>query len=241
MIGVPKSVIAAIEKLWPDGVIEVFDRDESYFRSMREPLERDLRSIDGTSLLWQTEERENAAAWDDDWDDEPLPEDEPWCSYHVFFLSPRGNEFHFEDETERIDYDEDTGEELPPEACAGEGWIGCAVGISLAAQFAAIAMDSYSQFEDGSWHPPDIGSCSYSEETGQPIDTDQHYCQTLGEAPVRTLHQLRDQIAAVLKKHRIQVLETATFDLPVAGLAACEEVYLEPPVRVRDAFFFRGA
>jgi hypothetical protein len=236
MIGVPASVVAAIQKLWPEGVIEEFDRDESYFHSMRESLERDLRSIDGASLLWQTEEGENAAACDD----EPAPEDEPWCSYHVFFLSPKGSEFHFDDATERIDFDEDTGDELPPEACAGEGWIGCSVGVSLAARFAAIALDSYSQFEDGSRHSPDIESCMYSVETGQPIDTDQYYRQTLGEGAAKTLHQLRDQIAAVLKKHRIQVLATASLDLPVADLAADEEVYVEPPVRVRDAFFFRG-
>jgi hypothetical protein len=60
-----------------------------------------------------------------------------WQSYHLFFLAPDGNEFHFEDETESMEQPEDPEEEDWTETTYPEGgWIGCAVEICLAARFA---------------------------------------------------------------------------------------------------------
>ena len=101
---IPKDVAAAIKERWPDGVVEQFATDESPFHENRPRLERDLRNVRGGSLLWQTEE-ETAAGWDNE-NDEPPPSD-GWQSYHVFFVSPDGEEFHFEDETAGIEEPED--------------------------------------------------------------------------------------------------------------------------------------
>ena len=96
----PKDVAVAINECWPDGVVEPFATDESYFPATHPRLEQDLRNIRGGTLLWQTEE-EAAAGWDNE-KDEP-PSSDGWQSYHVFFLSPDGEEFHFEDETAGIE------------------------------------------------------------------------------------------------------------------------------------------
>jgi len=54
------------------------------------------------------------------------------------------------------------------------------------------------------------------------------------------LEELRSRIAEVLLKHGIEVLDKSVLDLPVPKLKAGEDVFLEGPLRVRDAFFFRG-
>jgi hypothetical protein len=63
---IPKPVATAIKKCWPDGVVAEFETDESYFQEIHPRLERDLRNIRGAALLWQTEEPENGASWDED-------------------------------------------------------------------------------------------------------------------------------------------------------------------------------
>src|ERR1022692_1130889 len=57
---IPEDVAAAIEECWPDGVVEEFDTDESYFCDIHAKLERDLRKIPGASLLWQTPMKVNS-------------------------------------------------------------------------------------------------------------------------------------------------------------------------------------
>jgi hypothetical protein len=52
---------------------------------------------------------------------------------------------------------------------------------------------------------------------------------------------MRGEIAAILGEHRIRVLGEPVLNLHVPGLKASPEVFLEEPLRVRDAFFFRGA
>jgi hypothetical protein len=51
---------------------------------------------------------------------------------------------------------------------------------------------------------------------------------------------LRAQIASTLAKRRIRVLDRTVLNLRVPGLKASEDVFLEGPLRVLDAFFFRG-
>ena len=48
------------------------------------------------------------------------------------------------------------------------------------------------------------------------------------------------EIASILANHHIQVLDKSVLNLRVPGLKASEEVFLEEPLRVQDAFFFRG-
>ena len=79
-IRIPKDVAAAINECWPDGVLGEFATDKSYFHEIHPRLERDLRDISEALLLWQTEEAESGAHWNNDWEDEPPLNDE-WQSY----------------------------------------------------------------------------------------------------------------------------------------------------------------
>ena len=233
---IPKDVAVAINECWPDGVVDQFATDESYFHHIRPRLERDLRNVRGGSLLWQTEE-ETAADWDNENDEPPLSDE--WQSYHVFFLAPDGEEFHFEDETAGIGDPEDPQTEAGT-THPGEGWIGCAIGICLAAPYAVTNLCSYSHYEDGSVSAPDVESFIYSDNTGERVDTDQYHRKVLSQDAFQTLETLRREVVSILAKHRIQVLDKRLLDLQVPELTASSDVFLERPLRVGDAFFFRG-
>jgi hypothetical protein len=235
---IPTDVAAAIKQCWPDGVVEAFATDESYFQEIHQRLERDLRNVRGASLLWQTETEEIGAHGEEGESEEPSPSDE-WQSYHVFFLAPDGREFHFE--TAGMEEPEDSKEEEGAETTyPGEGWIGCAAGICLAAPYAVINLSGYSRDEDGTMSIPDVESFIYSDETHERVDTDQYHREVLSQEAFRKLEALGREIASILAKHRIQVLHKPVLDLRVPGLMAGTDVFLEEPLRVRDAFFFRG-
>jgi hypothetical protein len=102
---IPRAVAAAIKTCWPNGVVEEFATDESYFHDTRPTLERDLRNIRGASLLWETEE-DDSSGWDEDADGLPRAS-EDWQSYCVFFLAPDGKAFHFEYETDEMEEPEE--------------------------------------------------------------------------------------------------------------------------------------
>ena len=233
---IPKDVAAAIRECWPDGVVEQFATDESYFHATHPRLEQDLRNIRGGTLRWQTEE-EIAAGWDNE-KDEP-PSSDGWQSYHVFFLSPDGEEFHFEDETAGIEEPEDPQAEADIKH-PGEGWIGCAIGICLAAPYAVINLCSYSHYEDGTVSAPDVESFIYSDTPNERVDTDQYHREILSQEAFQKLEALGRQLASILAKHGIPVLDKRVLDLQVPGLKVSREVFLEQPLRVQDAFFFRG-
>ena len=238
-IRISKGVAAVIKMCWPDGVIEEFDTDESYFHDIRDELERDLRKISGASLRWQTEE-ESDTHWDADDEDEP-PLDRDFQSYHVFFVSPHGKEFEFETETESVEEAEDPDvDELITTTVRGQGRYGCTVAISLAAPVAAVRLGDYAQFEDGCVFGPDPLSTAVSGETDEPVDIGEQCGQSLGEEALAKLENLRQKVAAVLAKHKVQLLDDSILDLPVPGLRAEEEVFVEGPPSIRDAFFFRG-
>jgi hypothetical protein len=240
---IPEDVAAAIEECWPDGVIEQFDTDESYFYDIQEKLERDLRKISGASLLWQTEPEDDRSHWDDDDDDEPPPSPE-FQSYHVFFLAPQGTEFEFQTETEDLeepDDFEDPDAELATVTYQGKGWYGCSVVISLATPFAAVDLSDYAEFENGSNWTPDPGSVAYSDETGEPVDRAASLRKAVGESAFAKLENLRARIVKVLAKHGVVVLDQGILDLPAGNLKSDSEVFLEgKKLTVGDAFFFRG-
>jgi hypothetical protein len=227
---VPEQVAVVIRRCWPSGEVAEFDTSESYFQGIHERLERDLRNIPGASLMWQTEPEGRGDSRDDDWEDEPPPSGD-FQSYHVFFLAPRGGEFQFETETESVEEPEDPEDDaLTSATYRGKGWTGCVVGICLAARIGALTLGDYAEFEDGSTTTPDPGTA----------DATEYYRKTLDENAFRKLETLRQNIAAVLKKHRIRLLEESILNLPVPELQATEDLFLEQPLRVRDAFFFRG-
>jgi hypothetical protein len=238
---IPENVHAAIKQCWPDGVVHELATDESYFHEIHPRLERDLRKIRGASLRWQSEDAEGGAGWNEDENDE-LPSIDDWQSYYVFFLAPHGKEFHFACETTGVDEAPDAEEDMSTETTyPGEGWIGCAAGVCLAAPYAVINLCSYSRYEDGTTSTPDVESFIYCDKTQDRIDTDQYHQELLSQAAFQKLEGLRRALASILAKHGIQVLDRAVLNLRVTGLKASEEVFLEEPLRVQDAFFFRGA
>lgn len=228
---------------WRRGTIS---HRRSYFHGIRDRLERDLQ-IRGATLRFETPAAEEAYLRDDDdWEHGGGP-DEQFQSYHVIFLAPNAQEFRFEDETEVWDRDPlDPDVEEPAEKVVpGEGWIGCAAGVSLAAPFAVLNLTRFARYEDGSESTPDVECFIYSAETEERLNTDRHYRQVLGEKVLgqkafQALDALRAKIAAVLAKHHLRVLESPIAETLVPGLKPSEEVFLQAPLRVRDAFFFRG-
>jgi len=234
VVEIPKDVAAAIKRCWPRGVVEESDIDESYFHEIRHQIEHDLRGIFGVSLVWQTEDADRPD-WDDD-EDEALPSYSEWQSYHVFFVSPDGDEFRFEDET--IGEDPEDGTET---IYSGEGRYGLSLTISLAAPVAAIGVSSYSRYEDGGYTIPDpMSSLHMNEETGKVISANEYFRDCLGQEMFQKLEILSEQITSIVALRHISVLDEFVLDLPVKGLKADQEIFVGKPVRVRDAFFFRG-
>ncbi len=95
-------------------------------------------------------------------------------------------------------------------------------------------------FEDGSDSLPDLDFYVFNEKTGDRVDPEEFFHKSTGEPHYAKLEELRNRIAHVLRTYRITVLNKAVQDLEVPDLSASEEVYLSPPLRVRDAFFFHG-
>ncbi|HXM43866.1 MAG TPA: hypothetical protein VN924_21715 [Bryobacteraceae bacterium] len=245
---IPQDVAAAIDECWPDGVIEEFDRDESYFHDIHAALQRDLRKISAAQLVWQTEAENARAYWDTDSDGDDaddLPPDGPdYQSYHVFFLAPKGSEFEFETDTESLEEPEDFEDpdsEVRTVIYPGRGQCGCSVAVSLATPFAFVSFSEYAQFEDGSTSTPDPCNVAYFDETGKPVDAAATYRKNLGESVFAKLENLHTKIVKVLAKHGVAVLDQAIIDLPAPDLNADGDLFLEGKrLRVRDAFFFRG-
>ena len=100
-----EDVREAIERAWPDGVVEMaFDSDESWFQDVHPKLASAIRHIKGTQLVLEREP-EGGPAWFDDSDPEEDPPDdqEPSRSYHLFFVCPEGEAFNYETEIELLD------------------------------------------------------------------------------------------------------------------------------------------
>ena len=216
-------------------MVEEFATDESYFHEIHHQVEQDLSGISGASLVWQTEQPPSAN-WDDDNLDEPSLYDFEWQSYHVFFVSPNGDEFRFEAETIGDDPEDETQTTYP-----GEGRYGLALSISLAGPFAAINVSSCSWFEDGGIAAPDLTfPFFWAEETGEPASGNKYHRDLLGQEMFQKLEMLRQEVVSIMASHRISVLDESVLDLPAKGLRADADVFLGKPFRVRDAFFFRG-
>lgn len=158
----------------------------------------------------------------------------------MFFLAPDCEEFHFEDETTAIEEREDPLAAEAETTYPGEGWIGCAIGICWAAPYAVINLCSYSHYEDDTVSAPDVESFIYSDNTNERVDTDHYHREILTPEAFQKIEALGREITSTLAKHGIQVLDKHVLDLQVPGLKASEEVFLEAPLRVIDAFFFRG-
>src|SRR5437879_5210015 len=88
---------------------------------------------------------------------------------------------------------------------------------------------------------PDLTtSLFWDDETGEVISADEYHRNWLGSEMSLKLEILRQEVVSVMACHRISVLDESVLNLPLKGLRADQEVFLEKPLRVRDALFFRG-
>lgn len=232
---VPKYIAEAIERLWPDGVVEMIDLNEAPFWDTYSALKARLSRIPGSDLVY---EREAAGGPRRDEGSDPHADppgwSEPTRSYHLFFLSPSGQRFSFD--TETLEPDE-AGVERRFE---GRRRIGHTVAVLLVAPFALVALDEFETFENGSRSEPSLEGHLFDLE-GKRLYLERHYLELLGEEGMRILAEQRDKIARILKAHAISVLPAEHLDTLVAWLRAGEDVLqgsTREPLTVRDAFFF---
>jgi len=239
---IPERLSALIRKTWPEGVVEEFNVDESRFYRSHSNFARDLGDIPGATLAWQTptpEERYRYRDSDDDFGD-ASSSDTDFQSYHLFFLVPDGNQFRYKTESEYPEPPEDPEEEDVLNTVPGEGEIGCVAAVCLIAPVAMVDFTSREWFEDGGWSDPGIDQCFFEGESGERITAETNYRSELGSEAFQKLESLCNKVAAVLRKHRLQVLDSSVLRLPVPRLKASEEVFLQKPIHLGEAFFFRG-
>ena len=145
----PKYLADAIERAWPDGVVEMIDLEACPLRETCSTLKGRLSCIRGSDLVLGRE-----AAGGPRWREESDPEedppvwDEPTRSYHLFFLSPKDRGYSFDTETVAPN---DGGIER---RFACQGRIGHVVAVSLVVPFALVAIDQFEVFERGSSSVP---------------------------------------------------------------------------------------
>lgn len=244
---VREDVREAIERAWPDGVVDTtFDSDESYFWDVYPKLAAAVRRIKGAQLV-QERESEGGPVWFDDSDPEEDPPDdqERSRSYHLFFVCPDGEAFTYETEMESLGEpsEEDEGEnEWPMETVTGTGRTGWSVAVSLVAPFAVITLSEVVAFEDGSTWEPSIESPEITEK-GQRIDPEAEFRKFKGEQAFEILMKLRGRICGLLSRHGIGVLPEEEWRKKTPWLRADEEVLVGTtgdPIRVLDALFFEG-
>lgn len=245
--GVREDVREAIERAWPDGVVDMtFDSDESYFCDVYPELAAAVRRIKGAQLVRELEP-EGGPVWFDDSDPEEDPPDdqERSRSYHLFFVCPEGEAFTYETEMESLGEpgEADEGEnEWPMEAVTGTGRTGWSVAVSLLAPFAVITLSEVVALEDGSTWGPSIESPEITEK-GQRIDPEAQFRKFKGEKAFEKLLKLRGRICDLLMRYRIGVLPEEEWRKPAPWLRADEEVLVGTtgdPIRVLDALFFEG-
>jgi hypothetical protein len=245
------DVVAAIERAWPDGVIEMsFDTEESWFWETHSKLARAFQRLDGATLLHERE-AELAPEWTDADDDDPPCDCELSRSYHLFFLSPEDDGFAFESsiETEaEPEFDDDFKNQesfgdTQMITMPGRGHTGWSVAVSLIAPFAAIALSDYTVFEDGSVSEPAIERFA-ADDDGSPINPEDHFREVCGRGLFQKLEKLRTCIVGILEKHGVTVLPETQWRKEVPWLRGDGDALVgdavNQPVRVLDAFFFEG-
>ncbi len=241
----------AIDRVWPDGIVELsFDPDESYFYEVHPRLSRAFDRIENTHLVHEREADGGPVWWDQsDPEEDPPDECERSRSYHLFFVSPDGEDFVFETEAEGFaepefiseEFEEAGWEDNPiPARIPGTGRTGWVVAVSLVAPFAVVELGDMTNFEDGSTTEPEIESHGATAE-GQPINPEEHFRETASPRAYEILLKLRAKIAGFLEKSGIAVLPEEEWRKPVPWLRGGADTIpgIEGrPVRVLNAFFF---
>jgi len=236
-----KDIRAAIDKLYPDGIIEwTVSPDESYIYEKIGDVTRRLSAIEDASLLRvidPLDRPEQSHRYDlDDDEHEPIPDDSPMPSYFVFFVGLKGKDARFDHDGAEPD---DDGEMHDFHAI---GTVGCTVGISLLAPFAYVKLGEVLDYDDGNQTEPDIWPDVY-ELDGTPRDLVEHYDELMDSGPVARMQALRESIELALKAEGITVVPDEEATKRVPGLKAEDEVIIcsdsgSRTATVLDAFFF---
>jgi hypothetical protein len=248
-----RDVQEALDRIWPDGVVEMtLDSDESYFVELHPKLSRALHHIRNTDLVYEREADGGPVWWEEsDPEEDPPDEFERSRSYHTFFVSPHGEGFTFETEEEGItepefmteDFREaGWGEEPPVSPISGSGRTGWVIAVSLLAPFAVIELGDRITFEDGSTTEPEIESCIQRPD-GELIDAEKHFLEVCGARAYKTIASLRAKIADILERFGIAVLPADQWQKSAPGLRGTEETLIGldgKAIRVLDAFFFES-
>src|SRR5438132_6888475 len=75
--GVRGDVQEAIDRIWPDGIVEMsLDPDESYFSDLHSKLSRSLSRIRNTSLVYEREADGRPVWWEESDPEDPPDESE---------------------------------------------------------------------------------------------------------------------------------------------------------------------
>lgn len=228
-----------LRKTFPDGIVESVGQDESNLAELLPKLRAKLGKLRGATRCYERQ-AEPERRWDDDeedFDKEPDPDSDFSPSYHLFFLALNDTQFTFSCDDKG--YDED-GELRDVE---GTGHIGCALGVSELAPVAIICFTQMEQYEDGSFSTPDVQDCFFSLD-GKPINLEEHFRETHGDAAVGSLKTLQGQIAKIVESLNLLLLPEEEARKAVEWLEADEEVLAGGGIRgdkitVRDAFFHR--
>lgn len=246
---VRKYVAEAIDRAFPEGLVAMWriDHDDNYLTDLVPEIKAGFLGLKGASVLYENDPR-GGNEWE--WDADPFEDPPTWSddsySYHLWFVGMTGKKFQFEVETERPDEDD----VLRP--VKGTATMGCTVGVSLVAPFAAVMVDSFEDFADGGHSiprlefPGDDDRLEFPVDDGEePIDDEENYWDLLQEEHFRGLENLRKKIIAVLRKFAIEVLPEEELRKPVPWLGADDEVFVPDPRRgevltVGYALFFCG-
>jgi hypothetical protein len=235
---VRKDLADAIKRLFPDDRIEVPDVQESWFWEIYPRLNEELSRIKGAGILYERRpEGDLHEVWDSEDDTPPPATDDQLASYHLFFVGLTDEKLTFVAESEELD----ENEVLRP--VEGTGWIGCIVGVSLLAPYAAAMLGSIEDYGDDGRTLPDIQP-SIFELSGEPRDLDVHFREMYDDEGVNALHALRDRIVAILQSHGVAVLPEEELRKRAPWLTADEEVlvgrrFSDDDITVRDALFYR--
>jgi hypothetical protein len=138
------------------------------------------------------------------------------ASFYLFFVVLQKQAFRYD-----VEIDED--------GMTGEGWIGCAVAVSLLAPFGVVTISESETYKKGAVTEPPIDS------------TEADFRRIVGQDGYQELLQLKERIAHILEKHWIGVLPWEEWNKRVPWVRAGEDVMVDEPIRVLDALFFEMA
>ena len=138
------------------------------------------------------------------------------ASFYLFFVALPKQAFRYD-------------VELDDDGMTGEGWIGCAVAVSLLAPFGVVTIGESEAYKKG-------------EATEPPIDsTEADFRRIVGKDGYEELIKLKGWIADILEKHWIGVLPREEWSKRVPWLRPGEDAMVDEPLRVLDALFFELA